>query len=500
MTPITHAIQLPSLLRRLSAALPKTTPVYLVGGAVRDALLSRATHDLDFVLPGNAIEISRRVANSLGASFYPLDETRDTGRVVIIAPNGSRQTMDFAAFRGPDLESDLLSRDFTINAMAIPIREPGILIDPLSGAQDLRQGRLRHCSTESFLDDPIRILRCARMAVTFGLHILPETRRLARQAIPELQRISPERLRDELFRILESPKPATTLRTLDILGAIPNILPELPALKAVEQSHPHRVDAWNHTLSAVQYLTGILNILGPQHDPETTANWTMGMIALRLGRYRQQLHEHLSQPVNPDRSLHSLLLLAALYHDIGKSHSQQIEEDGRIRFIGHDQVGAKIAVQRAAWLRLSNAEIARLVNTVRYHMRPLLLSQNSQPLSRRAIYRFFRDSGEAGIDICLLSLADILATYGPTLPQEIWVSQLDTVRSLMAAWWDCPGESISPPTLLTGRDLIEAFELEPGPRIGQLLEALREAQAAGELDDREQALAFASAWLDEQKA
>jgi tRNA nucleotidyltransferase/poly(A) polymerase len=303
------------LLGRVTAALPADAPVYLVGGAVRDALLSIPTHDLDFALPGNALGVARRVANTLSASYYPLDLERETGRVILFDSLGERLVLDFAAFRGPDLESDLRDRDFTVNAMAISVRNPGKLIDPLDGAHDLREKLLRACSTQAFHNDPVRVLRCIRQAVAFDFYILPETQEQLRLAIPDLGRVSPERLRDEFFRILDGPKPSAALRTMETLGVLNKFLTELGALKGLSQSPPHTSDAWTHTLDTLQKLHNLLNVLALFHDPETSTNWIMGLVSLRLGRYRQQLSEHMTQSVNPDRSIKSLLMMAALYHD-----------------------------------------------------------------------------------------------------------------------------------------------------------------------------------------
>ena len=121
------------LLKRVSVALPADMPVYLVGGAVRDAMLSIPTHDLDFALPGDALKVARQVANILGAAYYPLDLERETGRVILLDSPGNRLALDFASFRGSNLENDLRDRDFTINAMALDVHEPGKLIDPLGG-------------------------------------------------------------------------------------------------------------------------------------------------------------------------------------------------------------------------------------------------------------------------------------------------------------------------------------------------------------------------------
>jgi hypothetical protein len=128
---------------------------------------------------------------------------------------------------------------------------------------------------------------------------------------------------------------------------------------------------------------------------------------------------------------------------------------------------------------------------IRNHLRPILLAQNGGFPTRKAIYHFFRDTGPAGVDICLLSLADVLGTYGYTLPQVEWTHQLEVVRSLLEAWWERPEESVSPPPLLTGRDLIESMGLEAGPLIGEILEKVREAQATGEIQSQEEALELA---------
>ncbi|MFH1906839.1 MAG: HD domain-containing protein, partial [Chloroflexota bacterium] len=426
--PTSTLLIFPPLLDTLRAALPEDKVVYLVGGAVRDALLGRATHDLDFALSGDAIKTARRVANYLKAGFYPLDLARDTGRVIVTAKDGTRTVMDFAAFRGPDpsagsgqdLEADLRGRDFTLNAMAVDVHTLA-LYDPLGGALDLREKRLRQCSPSAFSDDPVRILRAIRLAAAFGFRILPETRQAMKQAVKLLPNVSPERLRDELFRILEGPQPATSLRAVDMLGALAPVLPELTPLKEVAQPSPHVNDVWSHTLSVLTYLETILAALAPEYNPDTASDLFNGLMVLRIGRYRQQIAEHFSSVLNVNRSLRGLLFLAALYHDVAKPRTKTADEErsirchGRLRFWGHDEEGARITVGRARALQLSGTEIDHLETVVRNHMRihyhtDRLVKEQKSP-SRRAIYRFFRDSGEAGVDVCLLALADLRATY-----------------------------------------------------------------------------------------
>jgi poly(A) polymerase len=267
--PNLYPLVFPSLVDSVRQALPDGLTIYLVGGAVRDALVSHPTHDLDFALAGEAIKTARQVADMLPhigngsilkADFYPLDAERDTGRVIVTNEDGTRTVMDFATFRGPDLESDLGGRDFTLNAIALNLRDNS-LFDPLGGAMDLKEKRLRACSPSAFMDDPVRILRGIRLAAKYGFQILPETRSAMKEAAGGLEKVSPERLRDELCRILDGPQPAACIRALDMLGALETVLPELSGLKGVEQRPPHVHDVWNHTLAVVSHLETILSIL-----------------------------------------------------------------------------------------------------------------------------------------------------------------------------------------------------------------------------------------------
>ncbi|MBN1452168.1 MAG: HD domain-containing protein [Anaerolineales bacterium] len=487
------------LLASVHEALPAGQEIYLVGGAVRDALLGRESHDLDFAVPADGIKLARRIANKLKGAFYPLDNERDTGRVVLIHEDGTRTVMDFATYRGADIEADLRDRDFTINAIAYNLGTEAIF-DPLNGANDLRAKRIQACTPESLTNDPVRVLRAVRLAAGLGFQIDAGTRQNMKQAAEGLRSVSPERLRDELFRILEGPQPGTAIRALEMLGVLPHILPELPALKGVEQPMPHVYDVWTHTLSAMNQLEDILAALSPGYDPEATDDLFTGLLVLRLGRYREQFAAHFANPLNVDRSARALLFFAALYHDVAKPACKTTDEDGRIRFWEHDIQGADMATMRANVLHLSNDEIHRLCLIIRHHMRVHFYSnrmekEHKEP-SRKAIYRFFRDVGEAGVDLALLAMADTRATHGHTLAQETWTATLDICRTLLENYWERPTETVYPPRLLNGNEVMTEFTLKPGPRVGEILEAIREAQATGKVHTREEALAFARVWLD----
>lgn len=498
--PINPQIPFQSLLDEILKVVPQELPIYLVGGAVRDLLLERVVHDLDFAMPAATLETARQVANHLGAAYYPLDKERETGRVIWTDPAGGKMILDFALFRGDNLEADLRARDFTINAMALDLRQSRALLDPLGGAADLHAKQLKVCTPTSMMDDSVRILRAIRLAAEYHLHIHQETRQKMRQAVALLPQATPERRRDELFRILQGPQPATCLRALDMIGALPGILPELPALRDLAQSPPHILDAWRHTLDALARLEMVLSALAEVFYPEAASNLYTGELSLRLGRYRQQITDYLATELSEGRNLRGLLFLAALYHDVGKPVTAQVDASGRIRFINHDQVGANLIVQRGRELRLSRLEIDWLSQVVRNHMRPILLAKIESGLSRKAIYRFFRATGTTGVGVILLSLADSWATYGAELSQDVWRKQVDTARALLEAWWENPQESVRPPSYINGDDLMTVFGLEPGPKLGELLENIREAQAMGLIHNREQALDYARSLLLNQKS
>ena len=475
--------------------------IYLVGGAVRDMLLKRVSHDFDFAVPSNGVSLARRVANTLNANFMVLDDERDTGRVIVTESDGTRTFMDFATYRGGStLEADLRSRDFTINSIAFDLLTQ-TLIDPLNGASDLHAKLIRASSQTSLIDDPVRILRAVRQAAAFEFKIELETRKAMQQAVSLLPSRSPERQRDELFKILDGPKPEAGVRALEILGTFPYLLTELSALKGVEQSAPHIYNVWEHTLSVLGHLERILSGLAPGYNADKTSDPFTSLLSLRLGRFREQFAAHFAESLNSDRSTQAVLFFAAVYHDVAKPATKSVDNAGRIRFIDHDIKGAEVATKRGRALNLSNDEIERVNAIIKHHMRfhffTSRLESDKQEPSRKAIYRFFRDAGKAGVDLTLLGLADLRGTRGHTLTQETWIAALDVARIFLENYWERPEEAIAPPCLLDGNDLMRELNLEPGRIVGQLLEAILEGQATGKIENREQALDFARTQLKE---
>jgi poly(A) polymerase len=462
-------------------------PVYLVGGAVRDALLGLpGRHDLDFASGGDAVELGRSVADTLNGAFFILDAERGTARVIL-----EDAVLDFARFRGENLLADLRDRDFTVNAIALPVESAAIdaVIDPLGGEDDLAAGVIRATGPQAIDSDPLRGLRAVRQAAELNSRLPPGTCELIRSAASKLPTISAERVRDELGRMLVAPQPAGSIRLLDELGLLPHVLPELVLTKGVAQPLPHRLDVFEHTLAVVEQLDSLLRAIV---SPRPSDREPVALVQSELAPFAGHLHDHLARPTAGGRNGKMLLLLSVLLHDVGKPACRSADGDGRIRFLGHERLSSELAQLRARELALSSSEVRQVTTIVHHHMRPAWLAQASaegQP-SRRSIYRFFRDTGSNGVDICLLSLADGLGT-GAAPEMDEWGRRVRSVVTLLDHYFNHRTETVSPPPLLSGRELMAALDLAEGPKVGELLQLIQEAQAAGEVNTADGAVALA---------
>jgi len=469
--------------------------IYLIGGTVRDLLMQRAGHDLDFAATSDALRLARKLADALSAAFYVMDSEHQTARVIYWAPDSRRWILDFSALRGHTIQADLLARDFTINAIAVDLREINRLIDPLNGAQDIKDHILRLCAPTSFRDDPLRVLRAVRQAAEFNLRMTPDTISALKKAIPGLERISVERQRDELFRILASEQASTGLRTGFALGVLQSLLPEVESLNGLEQGPPHLLNVFEHTLALISVIETLYSLLVEPYREEKGSNLLYGLAVMELGRFRERLAVHFARQLNPDRTLRALLLFAGLYHDTAKPLTRSVDHEGRMRFLDHENIGAGLVTARARELALSTEEVDRLGLLVRHHMRIHHLAKTSPEVSRKALYRYFRDLGEVGVEVVLIALADIIATYGVTITPDRWQAELHVSRQLLEAWYEHREEYLQPIRLVDGSELMLALELSPGPQVGVLLEAIREAQASGLIKTRDQALDLARSQL-----
>ncbi|MCA9961859.1 MAG: HDIG domain-containing protein, partial [Anaerolineales bacterium] len=389
-----------------------------------------------------------------------------------------------------DLLADLQERDFTINAIALPITadKEHELIDPTGGQADLQAGLVRMVHEQSLAHDPVRVLRALRLTGQLGFALTPETAVTITTVAPQLATVSVERIRDELLKILATAVPHHLVQQMQELGILPVVLPVVAALDGITQSPPHWQDVLAHTINVLAWLVQVETAVLAGAETAVPALSTLPEL---FSPYRAQLNEHFERTVEGMVNGRVLLYLSALFHDVGKRDTQTVAANGQIHFYGHDKVGARITSKALHQLTLSNKASSHVANVVEGHMRPLLLvqSQGNAP-TRRAIYRFFRDIQSAGLDVGLLALADHLATYDGAGDAKLWETLVQLVTTLYQTYFEQHRETVAPVPLLSGHDLIQLLQLKPGPEIGRLLRLLEEAQAAGEVATREEAIQF----------
>ena len=461
------------------------TKAYLVGGFVRDCLLGRATSDIDIALPGPALGTAQQVAAGLGGKFVLLDEENQVARVVL---SEAGWHLDFSALLSKDIEADLRRRDFTINAMAVnleqAVRGEAEIIDPWGGRRDLELGIIRLVREDAFVQDPLRLLRAERFAAELGFAIEPTTEEMIRSQCQLISRVAGERIQEELCRLLAANRASHYLRYLDRLGLLLAIFPELASARGFEQPKEHFWDVLQHSLSTVEALEFLLR----------EGSW--GYVKedlLGLNPWPANLADYFSEKVGGGHQRRVLLKLAALLHDVAKPQTRTIEDNGRIRFLGHSKQGASQAAEILKRLRFSSREIKLVESVIEHHLRPGQMRGVGLP-TRRAIYRYFRDAGDAAVDTLFISLADHLASRGPGLDVEQW-KEHNLLVSYVLEEREREASLVRPPKLISGHDLMQFFGLQPGPELGRILEAVREAQAAGEVNNRDEALSLAGRLL-----
>ena len=445
-------------------------PVWVVGGTVRELVSGGAIADLDLAVAGGALPLGRRLADRLDGGFVVLDEARGAGRIVSRSGAGE---VDLVDLRAPTLEGDLRARDFTVNALAIPVDAllrdgAAAIVDATGGLDDIRDRVVRPCGPAAISDDPVRALRGVRLGLRPGWRLHADAEAAIRAAAHLITRVAPERIRDELVGILAEPAAASGLRALDRLGVLAVLLPESLPMRATAQPLPHHFDVWEHSLRAVEGVDALLAQL------DALAPWGPA------------LRDHLALNLGGGVTRREALKLAALLHDVAKPETRA-DVDGRIRFIGHDVVGARRTASIALRFRLSRHAAQVLERLVAEHLRPMHLAQAGL-ITRRARFRFFRALGDEARDLLLLALADAAALTGAS-PLAAWAGPGgEVLRSLMAGA-DEEAAAAAASALLRGEDVMEAFGMPPGPEVGRLLALAREAQALGLVSTRDEALA-----------
>ena len=439
---------------------------YFVGGCVRDVRLGLPVTDVDVVVPGDPATVARRLARETGGSPFALSEAHGAWRVVL-----DGRTLDITAQRGGDILADLGERDFTVNAMAIPVDGEAGVVDPFGGLGDLAEGRLRLVSDRVFTDDPLRLLRLARIAHELGFEVDSDAERLARRDAHLADRPAGERIYAEVRRLMTPDHPDAAVRLLDGLGVLDVILPEAAPMHGCEQSPFHHLDVFEHTLQVLDASADIA--AHPEHY---------------LPRHAEALRAALDQTVGDELDARTALRLAVLFHDIEKPSTRTVSDDGRIGFMGHDRKGADTAARILKRWRAATSTIRFCALLVAEHLR-LGFMVHDRPIDRRDGYRYLKATAPHTHASVVVSLADRFATRGVRARQAYVRAHTQTADELLQVVAELESEDREP--LLRG-DEISEMTGATGPRIGQLVDALAEEQAAGAVTTRDEAVAFVS--------
>ena len=446
-------------------------PAWIVGGAIRDALLDRPVTDLDLAVADDEREAARRIAAAAGGPVVELSSEFGTWRA--LAPDRSWH-VDVTGLRGETIETDLAGRDFTVNAIAASLAEPEAApIDPHGGAADAERRLLRPVSERSFTDDPLRILRAARLAAGLGLELDAETIRLARESASRAAEPTGERQFAELRLLVAGEDPLRGLAALDQLEATGAVLPELEALRGLRQNPNHHLDVHGHTLQVLS------NLLAIERDPDRYA-----------GEAAAEVRALLDEPLADELTRGGALRFGAILHDVGKPATREEHEGGFVSFIGHDRQGARLVRAVCERLRTSRA-LGRHLEALTLHHLHLGFMAHERPLPRRRLYAYLRACGPVAPDVTVLTVADRLAARGtgPTASPEMIEAHLELAREVLpeALAWHREGAPSSP---IRGDELARAIGIEPGPELGRLLSEIEAAVFTGEVATAEQAVEY----------
>ncbi|MBI2872313.1 MAG: CCA tRNA nucleotidyltransferase [Chloroflexi bacterium] len=458
----------------------------MVGGFLRDTLLGRPTVDVDLAVEGDALSLTRALVDGLGGSYVPLDTERGVARALVPVGGGARVVVDVATMQG-DIHADLARRDFTVNAMAVPLGRflqrgwRRHLLDPWGGLADLERRRVRALGEEVFPQDPCRLLRAVRLAATLGFQVDEATLEAMRRHAALVVNVAAERQREEFLRLLAAPQACPWLYVMDDVGLLCALVPELEEGRGVAQPREHYWDVLRHNIETVGAAERLLSRDGLSQEVLEEVPWD------------EEVARYFGEQVSDGHTRGTLLKVACLLHDVAKPASRSVEPSGRVRFFGHHTMGAETAQAILRRLHMSGrgVELVRLM--VEHHLRPNQMAQPEEMPTQRAVYRYFRDLGEAAVGTLFLSMADHLAARGPLLEFTNWRAHARIIGYVLSTGFaPTTGKPGRPAVrVLTGHDLMSELGLEPGPGLGRLLEALNEAQAAGEVSTRAEALALA---------
>jgi poly(A) polymerase len=462
--------------------LSKNKRAYLVGGLVRDCLLSRQPLDVDIAVEGDVAGLGLELAQALGGRYVQLHQDWDIGRVVV--PEGAVRDnnigyVDLSSMQG-GLEADLRRRDFTVDSLALPLNATSLtVVDVMGGLRDVDDGIVRANSDGVFREDPARLLRGIRLASQLGFSIDEDTESKIRRDAKLVSGVAPERVRDELMRILSAPAATKSIRWIDSLGLLSQVLPELDDARGVIQPKEHHWDVFNHLVEAVGHAD---RIIATVMSCEKADDLMMSMVPRFEG-----MQEYFQENIGDGHIRATFLRLTALLHDVAKPATKTVEPSGKMRFLGHHTLGEKMAGEILSRLRFSRRGTRLVQQMIRSHLRPTQMAAKGEMPSSRALFRYYRDVPDVAVDTLYLNMADFLAARGPTITEADWRDHCELMEYILVKGRQQNAPETLP-KIITGRDIMNALSLQPGPDVGKLLGLAHEAQANGDVSTLDEAL------------
>jgi len=407
-----------------------------------------------------ARDFALKLAELFEASFVPLDEENKIYRIVL--PDKINY-IDITNPVGDSIEKDLMRRDLTINAIAVNIRT-GELIDISGGVTDIRNKCINYVNELNFVDDPLRLLRVYRFQALYGFELAPETISAVCRYSDLIRKPAVERINYEILKLFSGEYAHIALENMNKTWILEEIFPFVKELKQVPPNSHHHLDLFHHSIETVRQVQNLYN------------------------EASDDVKEHLDEIDFGGFSRFAHLKLAAFMHDIGKFSTWTIEE-GRHRFIKHDDVGAKMSVKVLKELHFSNKQIDYISSMIKYHIYPSHVMTSPQ-ITEKIMMRYVRKMDSNSIDAIILAQADRLSARGPEITDEIVERNITSLNMLLRFYLEAR-ETLEPlPKLLSGNDVMDILNIKPSRQLGEIMEALHEAQISGDVITREHAVEF----------
>ncbi len=450
--------------------------IYIIGGFVRDLMLEQVSYDLDFVIVDkSSVEVCKELVAKFSGNYFILDEVTQTVRFVLKDENVFAYTFDFTQVKKEALEDDFKRRDFTINALAINLKEQDVLIDKFSGLDDLKQKKIKAIKLENLIDDPLRFLRAFRFASSLNANIDDSVLKYIPDNLNYFnESVSAERISTELFKILDCDDSFKYLRQVADVGLLEKIFPELTPMRKVPPNDHHHLWLFDHSVELVN---------------------TCEQNFLKIPVWAQELlNKEFGLLQSPKTK--AVVKLGCLFHDLGKPSTweiKKINDTEKHTFYGHDKVGETITKEISDRLKFSNSVTETLSKLVRYHLRPFQLQQGEASITQRALFRFFRDVNEDTPLLLMLAMADLYATRGPKVSDETLVRDEKLLLYLYEEYRkykDNEIEKAKKPKLLDGNQIMKLTGLKPSPELGQIMKDLDEAIGVGEVKTKDEAITW----------